>query len=531
MASPRKNVNPRRSRRHMPDDGGKRVVLYARVSTLEQEKEGFSIPAQLKLLRTYADARGMTIAAEHIDVETARKTGRTEFEAMLRYIRKHVSAATIIVEKTDRLYRNIRDWVTLDEVGAEIHLVKEGVVLSRDSRSSEKFMHGIKVLMAKNYIDNLSEEARKGMQEKAQQGFWPSVAPLGYINGRSVEGRKVIDVDPENGPIVTGLFERCSTGLYSLRELRDSACAAGLRYRRSGKPVGVSTIHYILRNRIYSGQFEWNGELCDGSHTPLVSPETWETVQSVLDSRSRSNVRADYHDFTFTGLITCGHCGCAMTAEIKKGRYIYYHCTGHRQKCDEPYVRQEVIEEQFAASLRRLHVDSDIFDLIRRALMESHNDEKREREQTGARLRNEADRLQQRIDTLYVDRLDGRVTLDFHDRMAKLWREERSRCLRDLESLSGANDGLVDDGIALLDFARDMGIGFIQRTPAQKRTTLKLLVSNSSWANGILSVGFKQPFKLLEEITPQEGGNQVRNQGDFGTVSGVVGPAGLEPAT
>ncbi len=70
----------------------------------------------------------------------------------------------------------------LDELDVEVHLVKEGVVLSRESRSSEKFMHGIKVLMAKNYIDNLSEEARKGMAEKAEQGLWPSYAPLGYRN-------------------------------------------------------------------------------------------------------------------------------------------------------------------------------------------------------------------------------------------------------------------------------------------------------------------------------------------------------------
>jgi hypothetical protein len=41
-------------------------------------------------------------------------------------------------------------------------------------------MHGIKVLMAKNYIDNLSEEAGKGLQEKAEQGFWPKKTPLGY---------------------------------------------------------------------------------------------------------------------------------------------------------------------------------------------------------------------------------------------------------------------------------------------------------------------------------------------------------------
>jgi hypothetical protein len=71
---------------------------------------------------------------------------------------------------------------------AEMHFPKEGVVLSRESRSSEKFMHGIKVLMAKNYIDNLSEEARKGMQEKAEQGIWPTKTPLGYRNGLAFVG-------------------------------------------------------------------------------------------------------------------------------------------------------------------------------------------------------------------------------------------------------------------------------------------------------------------------------------------------------
>ena len=79
------------------------------------------------------------------------------------------SVRVMLVEKTDRLYRNLKDWVLLDELNIEIHLVKEGVVLSQDSKSSEKFFHGIKVLMAKNYIDNLSEEARKGQQEKAEE--------------------------------------------------------------------------------------------------------------------------------------------------------------------------------------------------------------------------------------------------------------------------------------------------------------------------------------------------------------------------
>jgi site-specific DNA recombinase len=81
-------------------------------------------------------------------------------------------------KKTDRLYRNLKDWVTLDDFDLESHLVKENIVLSNDSRSSEKFMHGIRVLMAKNSLDNLSEEVKKGMREKAAQGQYPSRAPL-----------------------------------------------------------------------------------------------------------------------------------------------------------------------------------------------------------------------------------------------------------------------------------------------------------------------------------------------------------------
>ena len=92
---------------------------------------------------------------------------------MIACCRRQPACRTVLVEKTDRLYRNLKDWVTIDELGLEIHFVKENVVLSPDSRSSEKFMHGIKVLMAKNYIDNLSEEVRKGMLEKARQGIWP----------------------------------------------------------------------------------------------------------------------------------------------------------------------------------------------------------------------------------------------------------------------------------------------------------------------------------------------------------------------
>src|SRR5271168_855429 len=189
------------------DPARKEAVIYARVSSKEQEKEGFSIPAQLKLLKEYAAANGFAVAEEYIDVETAKQIGRAAFGAMVAYLRAHPSVRVMLVEKTDRLYRNLKDWVTVDELDVEMHFPKEGVVLSRESRSSEKFMHGIKVLMAKNYIDNLSEEARKGMTEKAEQGIWPSFAPLGYRNVTDLDGKKIIEPDQTLAPMITQMFE------------------------------------------------------------------------------------------------------------------------------------------------------------------------------------------------------------------------------------------------------------------------------------------------------------------------------------
>jgi DNA invertase Pin-like site-specific DNA recombinase len=193
------------------DPARRRAVIYVRVSSKEQEKEGFSIPAQLKLLKEYAAANGFAVAQEYVDVETAKQTGRAAFGEMVTFLKANRTVRAMLVEKTDRLYRNLKDWVTVDELDVEMHFPKEGVVLSRESRSSEKFMHGIKVLMAKNYIDNLSEETRKGMTEKAEQGFWPSAAPLGYRNVTRADGRKIIEPDEIAAPPIRKLFELVRT--------------------------------------------------------------------------------------------------------------------------------------------------------------------------------------------------------------------------------------------------------------------------------------------------------------------------------
>ena len=99
-------------------------VVYCRVSSKDQEREGFSIPAQLKLLKEYAAANRFAVAQEYVDVETAKQTGRAAFGEMVAFLKAHTSVRVLLVEKTDRLYRNLKDWVTVDELEVEIHFPK-----------------------------------------------------------------------------------------------------------------------------------------------------------------------------------------------------------------------------------------------------------------------------------------------------------------------------------------------------------------------------------------------------------------------
>ena len=478
------------------------AIAYARVSSDEQEKEGYSIPAQMKLLRDYAAKETVEIVHEYVDVETAKVPGRPGFNDMVDFfVRQSKSkdpqkqCRTLLVEKTDRLYRNLKDYVTIDELDIEIHFVKEGVVLSPESHSSEKFMHLIKVGMAKAYVENLGEEIKKGMHEKAAQGIWPCHAPTGYCNVTLPSGKKGIEPDPVAAPVVTKMFEWYATGKHSLAEIASLAADAGVKFGRQDNLA--ATVHYLFKNPIYYGDFRFARKMYRGIHVPLVTKALWDRVQETRHNRGTRKPRRVKHNFAFSNLIQCGHCGCSMTGELKKQRYTYYHCSGYKGKCDEPYVREEVLEERFAEVLRSLRFDDEVLELVSAALRDSHADEKRFHDEAVQRLQAEYKRLQNRIDQMYLDKLDGRITAEFFDQKSAEWREEQRGVLHNVEQHQNANQSYLREGVGILELAKHAAELFEKQPASEKRRLLDFVVSNCSWANGELTVEFRQPFDLI----------------------------------
>ncbi len=455
----------------------------------------------MDLLRDYARKQSMKAVQEFVDVESASTSGRTGFGQMLAFLKKNRSKCqTILVEKTDRLYRNVPDYATVDELGVTIHFVKDGTILSPDSKSSEQFIHGIKVLMARNYSQNLGEETLKGMLQKAKSGLYPSNAPAGYRNVEGTDGRRII-VPDNDAPTITRLFEEFHMGRYSLKTLAAKAREEG--WTIGGRRVHRSTLHLILRKRIYTGDFDWDGATYQGKHEALVSHEIWAGVQALLDRRAQTKQHRIKHHFAFTGFIRCGHCGCGLVGELKKQKYVYYHCTGHRGKCEEPYAREEVVQDQFAAALKGLVIPPAVLKWLRESVAESDLNEQAAREREVKRLEEQHRRLGSKLDVLYDDRLEGRISPEMYDRKALECRNQATALEQRIEELRAGAPARVQGAIDLMELASRAADLFVVQPPHEKQAFLRMVLKSAAWRHGELQTQFEEPFENLRRSNQQ----------------------------
>ncbi len=464
----------------------KPAVIYARVSSKDQEREGYSIPAQLKLLREYAHSHEFKIVREFIDVETAKTTGRKQFGEMVRFFGENQSCRVAIVEKTDRLYRNFRDCVTLEDMEIEIHLPKEGQVIGKDAKSQAKLVHGIQVVIARNYIENLKEEVKKGMREKAEQGIYPSRPPFGYCNNKL---QRTIEIDAQKAPLAKRMFELYASGRYSLTTLRKMLKA------EFGVNVGKGHLERSLKNPFYRGQFLWEEKLYSGTHVPLVSVEMFEQVQAVFRSHNKPKYRK--HEFSYRGLLTCAYDNCLVTAEIKKARYTYYRCTGYRGKCALPYFREEELGDRLGQILKDIHIPDNILEQLQNSLLNDKDREETIRKQQEQQLASRLALTLRRMDQAYQDKLDGKISEEFWNRKSTEWQTEENEIRASLQALQTAKPERLLDAARTLELANKAYFLYVKQDHAEKAKLLKMVLSNCEIDAVSLYPTYRKPFDLI----------------------------------
>jgi len=517
-------------------------VLYLRESFHRTGREKFSLAAQEEAALEYAAAKRLQVLRIFRETASGWKSGRPGFTEMLGFLRRQQPRPAVVMTHVDRGARNHEDYAALRKLGVERHYASEGQVVTAGAEDTGgRLIEVIRAEMAEQDSEKISRRVKASMRRKAQQGSWPSAAPIGYVNVAS-DGRKLIEPHPTQGPVVTKLFARYARGNVGLHALEEWAWRRGLRTRRSGR-VKFTTLATLLRSRVYLGMVEWDDVLVEGDHEPLVTLAVWDQVQAVLERRRTNARRPKRLEFLFGGLVRCA-CGRMLSGDRKTKKngaaYTYYKCSRqNEERCgarpaSEPRLRAGVV-----AHLTRLAQHPEALRWMQGAFLRSMRARSSERERELAHLRERHDAISRRIDAAYEDhlrRLEGSsapgVMADVFDRKLREGADEQGR-LRDQMEASGRDDTDVAARAAKIFelAARAPQLWKDARSVSRRRELLELVASNCVWDGTALSLEYAQPFDALALLS-NEGAEAGPALG--GLVDGdseLVSRQGIEPRT
>jgi DNA invertase Pin-like site-specific DNA recombinase len=490
----------------MNNTNNTKAVIYARVSSKEQEETGYSLPSQERLLKDYGERKDFKIVKMFIIAESASGAKeRKVFAEMMEYMKRN-KIPILLCEKVDRITRNfkeavaVNDWLEEDTTRS-VHFVKQNLIIHKNAKSDEKFRWDIEIVLAKKFIANLSEEVKKGQKEKLAQGGFPTRPPVGYKT-IGEKGHKIHVINENQAPIVKRMFELYSTGNYSLNALVDTMHKEGLRSNDGGK-IGKSRMHKHLSNPFYYGKMCWNNELYDGRHEPLISKELFNVVQAKL-VRKTDNPQYKTHMPVFKAKIKCEECGGVITWETQKGHW-YGHCNHYKKCSQKTYVKQMGVEDQLFPHFDNTAPKNErVLNWLIRAMKASHADEidyNTKKRESFNRIINTSD---QRIEKTYIDKIDGKMPATLCEKVMKDATKEKEDAIEALGKLSRSRTAYFEAGYAIHELALKANDIYKSKkaTTEDKRILLSYIFSNLTLNADKISPNHTLAFKFLIEWMP-----------------------------
>ena len=483
-----------------------KCFIYCRKSTEAEDRQVMSLASQAdEIERLIAGDTNLTIVHRYEEAYSAKQPGRPLFDEMLKRVERG-EAEAILAWHPDRLARNAMDG------GRIIHLLDQGKLKNLrfcsyafENSSQGKFMLAIIFGYSKYYVDNLSENVKRGLHTKVQRGWRPNLAPIGYRNCKETG---TIVPDGEHFTAVKRMFDLLLTGHYTVPEIHRIVCndwgyTTPALKTRGGKKLARSTLYRVLSNPFYAGYLPWNGELHPGAHQPVVSKSEFERAQKLLGKVDKP--RPKQIQFDYAGMFKCGACGLSVTAERKRkpsGReYIYYHCTRvHRSPaCTEPSIEGRELDKQVNAFLERVRLPESIAQWFSKELG-AVNDALIDAGQAVVRkLKRRVADLKKQLDNL----TDLRVRELVGDEEFTAKRQTLRRNLGEAEeqAYEAANRPATFEPLKILQILLNRASSWLAEADARvKRELLQILCSNPTIKDKKASFSARKPFVELAQL-------------------------------
>lgn len=454
-----------------------RAAIYIRVSTEEQAKEGYSIPAQRDRLTQFVLSQGWEIAGYYVDDGySAKDMDRPELQRLLQDIADG-QVDIVVVYRLDRLTRNVSN---LDDLLRHFEKHKVGLksateLFDTTTAAGRLFLYMVAVL-AQWERENLGERVRMGLEEKVLQGGWHgSTPPFGYDLGE--DGKLVINEREAN--VVRKMYELYINGM------GDNKITVWLNKQgyttKAGFPWSHTTVRYVLTNPIYIGNLRWNfttnGDYMEIENAvpAIIDRNVFEQAQKLREARAHTHPRQATSTYIFSGRVRCGRCGAALkgkTTRVQGATYKHYICANKRAGlCNLPRIEEGLLERTFLKYIEHLSNETEAKQVVATA------DNTAEIQESIKAIKNELQRIHERKKRWQLAYADGVITLEDLRERTKEDKAREEELRKQLEELEQSLEKTYEPQM-LLELLRDLRNNWDAAEPNEKKTMLQIIVKS-----------------------------------------------------
>jgi site-specific DNA recombinase len=490
----------------------KKAIIYCRVSSKKQAKEGNGLESQEAMCRDYADRKGYHVVSVFSDDLTGKTANRGGLKEMLAFLRASKSEIIVLIDDLNRLARSLRTHYAIRDAVAKAGGKLESPKRVYADDPDDDLLEIMEAAFASEHRRKNAEQAKDRMKGRMLNGFWVFHAPLGYRYEKSPTGGSVlVRVEPVASIIGEALNGYASGRFNSRAEVkRFMESHSGFPLCRHGFLTNEQA-NRILTNPVYAGYVEskmWGVSLRKGHHEGVISLETFQRNQDRLAGKTYAPARVDVsEDFPLRGFVTCGCCNHSMTANWVQGRnkkFPYYICR-HRgcEKFGKSVARGK-IEDAYEALLRALTPSHELVELLAGLFRLRWDERAKTRKDEAATLKLEVAATEKKIGQ-FLERIvesDSPAVIGAYERKVEelereklVLAEKSARC----GTVAKDYDASFQTAFSFLSSPWNL---WENGTLEDRRIALKLTLDSHleyDWNEGVQTAEISLPFKALQD--------------------------------
>lgn len=484
----------------------KNCLLYARVSTDRQLKEGYSLNDQVTRLTKFAREKDWHILEIYKDggKSGGSTSGRPEFTRMLERCANDDEVNAVLLEETDRFARDAED-----HLAVKSFLKKHKVQLIATQQPNfgddpvGKFVDLVMAGANQLQREITGQKTRRTMIALAEKGIQPGGAVIGYHN--SYKKGVPWQIDKERKYFIREIFKRYHTGNYSIYRIEEELYQEGFRNKK-GQKVRASIIHRILTDVRYAGKVYYCGKIYNGQHKAIVSMADIQKAKKTIEKNNKGADRSRKHNWFLAGLVYCLECESLMTGELhikKSGRkFYYYRCLGSKNRgkdCNQPYASMSKIHDQLEEIIIGIKFGKRFLKGLRTELEDIMREQGKDTPSKIQALKDRKKVIERKMDSLEDQMIAKIIPQQRIDRKYVPLREE-------LKAVEGKISKLKKPSANLDQKKIDIIIEFLQKlpklykafSPKQRKQFLKWFVKKI-WISEkkIQKITYTEPFQAL----------------------------------